>query len=74
MFEKLQELYRAIVGCPDINVDPQMKLKDLELSSLGLVQLVCLIEDEFDIEVSNSELKNFKYVKDIVEYLEKKLG
>ncbi len=71
MFDKLQELYNEISGREDIKLDPQMKLKDLELSSLGLVQLICAIEDEFDIEISNKDLKNFKSVKNVVDYLEK---
>ena len=71
MFDKLQELYNEISGREDIKLDPQMKLKDLELSSLGLVQLICAIEDEFDIEISNKDLKNFKSVKNVLDYLEK---
>ncbi|MBR2953520.1 MAG: acyl carrier protein [Clostridia bacterium] len=74
MFEKLQELYNGISGREDIKLDPQMKLKDLELSSLGLVQLICAIEDEFDIEISNKDLKSFKSVKNVVDYLEKLMG
>jgi acyl carrier protein len=74
MFEKLQQLYNDISGREDIKLDPQMKLKDLELSSLGLVQLICAIEDEFDIEISNKDLKSFKSVKNVVDYLEKVIG
>lgn len=74
MFDKLQELYNEISGREDIKLDPQMKLKDLELSSLGLVQLICSIEDEFDIEISNKDLKSFKSVKNVVDYLEKVFG
>lgn len=74
MFDKLQELYNEISGREDIKLDPQMKLKDLELSSLGLVQLICSIEDEFDIEISNKDLKSFKSVKNVVDYLEKIIG
>jgi acyl carrier protein len=74
MFDKLQELYNEISGREDIKLDPQMKLKDLELSSLGLVQLICSIEDEFDIEISNKDLKSFKSVKNVVDYLEKLMG
>lgn len=74
MFEKLQQLYNEISGREDIKLNPQMKLKDLELSSLGLVQLICAIEDEFDIEISNKDLKNFKSVKNVVDYLEKLMG
>ena len=74
MFEKLQQLYNDVSGREDIKLDPQMKLKDLELSSLGLVQLICAIEDELDIEISNKDLKSFKSVKNVVDYLEKVIG
>ncbi len=74
MFDKLQQIYNDISGREDIKLDPQMKLNDLELSSLGLVQLICAIEDEFDIEISNKELKSFKSVKNVVDYLEKIIG
>lgn len=74
MFEKLQEIYNGISGREDIKLDPQMKLKDLELSSLGLVQLICAIEDEFDIEISNKDLKSFKSVKNVVDYLKRIIG
>lgn len=74
MFDKLQELYNEVSGREDIKLDPQMKLKDLELSSLGLVQLICAMEDEFDIEISNKDLKSFKSVKNVVDYLEKIIG
>lgn len=74
MFEKLQELYNDVSGRTDIALTPQMKLKDLELSSLGLVQLICAIEDEFDIEISNKDLKSFKSVKNVIDYLEKVIG
>lgn len=72
MFNQLQELYNDIAGRTDLVLSPQMKLKELELSSLGLVQLICAIEDEFDIEISNADLKSFKTVKNVVDYLEKK--
>ena len=70
----LNQLYNDVSGREDIKLDPQMKLKDLELSSLGLVQLICAIEDELDIEISNKDLKSFKSVKNVVDYLEKVIG
>jgi acyl carrier protein len=42
-----------------------------ELSSLGVVQLICGLEDEFDIEIPNSALKKIKTVGDVVKFLEK---
>ncbi|MBQ6600349.1 MAG: acyl carrier protein [Clostridia bacterium] len=71
MLTELQKLFNDVVGREDIELTPKTKLKDLPLSSLGLVQLICAIEDEYDIEVSNADMKSFKTVKNVVEYLEK---
>lgn len=74
MFTELQKLFNDVVGREDIELTLKTKLKELPLSSLGLVQLICAIEDEYDIEVSNADMKRFKTVKDVVDYLDKILG
>ncbi|MBE6785389.1 MAG: acyl carrier protein [Ruminococcaceae bacterium] len=71
MLAELQKLFNDVAGREDIELTPKTRLKDLPLSSLGLVQLICAIEDEYDIEVSNSAMKSFKTVKDVAQYLEK---
>lgn len=71
MLTELQRLFNDVVGREDIALTPKTKLKELPLSSLGLVQLICAMEDEYDIEISNTDMKKFKTVKDVVEYLEK---
>ena len=71
MLTELQKLFNDVVGREDIELTLKTKLKDLPLSSLGLVQLICAMEDEYDIEISNADMKKFKTVKDVVEYLER---
>lgn len=73
MLTELQKLFNDVVGREDIELTLKTKMKDLPLSSLGLVQLICAIEDEYDIEISNADMKKFKSVKDVVEYLERVL-
>lgn len=74
MLTELQKLFNDVAGREDIELTPKTKLKELPLSSLGLVQLICTIEDEYDIEVSNADMKGFRTVKDVVEYLDKTIG
>ncbi len=74
MLEELQKLFNDVVGREDIELTLKTKMKDLPLSSLGMVQLICAIEDEYDIEVSNADMKKFKTVKDVAEYLERTIG
>ncbi|MBQ1996511.1 MAG: acyl carrier protein [Clostridia bacterium] len=71
MLTELQKLFNGVVGREDIELTLKTKMNDLPLSSLGLVQLICAMEDEYDIEISNVDMKKFKSVKDVVEYLEK---
>ncbi|MBQ3517775.1 MAG: acyl carrier protein [Clostridia bacterium] len=73
MLSELQELFNGILGITDVELNKKTRIKDLPLSSLGLVQLICAMEDEYDIEISNSDMKSFKTVKDVVDYLEKTL-
>lgn len=73
MLEKLQEMYNSITGTDSFEINLKTKIKDLQLSSLALIQLICEIEDTFDIEISNKELQNFITVGNIVTVLEKKV-
>ena len=72
MLKKIEEIFAEVTGIKNPDFTPKTKLSKLsELSSFGVVQLVCEIEDEFDVSIPNSELKKFKTVGDIIKYLEK---
>ncbi len=45
-------------------------IDDLGADSLGIVDLVMALEDEFDIEIGEDQYENFKTVGDIVKYIE----
>ena len=46
-------------------------VKDLGADSLDVAELVMLFENEFSIEIPDSEMENMKTVGDVVNYLEK---
>lgn len=72
MIDKLQKIFYDVTGRTDIVVTPKTKInKEVGLSSLSIVGLICALEDEFDIEIPNSEIKKFKTVKDVINYIEK---
>ena len=73
MLEQLQEIYNAVAGREDKILSPKDKIKNLELSSLGLIRLICAIEDQLDVAISNEEILSFKTVKNGVECMEKKV-
>ena len=72
MLERLQNILNNITGRNDV-ITPSTKLrnKDFAISSYSLVQLICAVEDEFDIEIPNSQIKKFKTVKDVIAFIEK---
>lgn len=71
MINKIEKIFHEITGNADIKITEKTKIdKELGVSSLGLVQIVCELEDEFDIEIPNSVIKKLKTVGDVVKYLE----
>lgn len=72
MLERLTEIIREQTGDStiDINEDTVL-LADLGMSSFDLINAVCLIEDEFDVEISDRVISGFKTVGDVMDYIER---
>lgn len=74
MLETLTKIIREHTGDESIIINEDMDLKaDLGLNSLELVNLVCVVEDEFDIEIPDRNIKDFRTVKDVIEFIEEQL-
>ena len=74
MLEKLEKIFGEVTGVADIELTEKTKIKKIaNVSSLTMVQLVCAIEDEFDIEIPNSQIKKFKTVKDVISFIESEM-
>ena len=71
MLEKLEKIFCEVTGISDIKLTEKTKINKIaNVSSLAMIQLICAIEDEFDIEIPNSAIKKFKTVKDIISFIE----
>lgn len=74
MLETLTKIIREHTGDESVVINEDMDLKaDLGLNSLELVNLVCVVEDEFDIEIPDRNIKDFRTVKDVIEFIEEQL-
>ena len=73
LLDFLQKEVKKVLGDEDVVITPKTKLSSIAISSFGLVQLVCNVEEAFDIEIKNDEIRSFKTVKDIINYLEKQI-
>ena len=74
MINRIEKIFSEVTGKKDISFTPKTRLDNsLGISSLGLIQLICAVEDEFDIEIPNSAIKKFKTVGDVISFIEKEI-
>ena len=71
MFNKVVEIIIEQLGVEDKEITMETSLmKDLEAASLDAVEIIMALEDEFGIEIPDTEAENFKSIGDIVKYIE----
>lgn len=71
VFEKLREIISTQLDIEEERITLDTNLtEDLEADSLDLVEVIMSIEDEFDIEIPDESMDNFKTVADVVDYIE----
>jgi acyl carrier protein len=76
--DALEEIKKAIVkiqpGIDESKIVPEADLKDdLEIDSLGRVELTLALEDAFNFYLQDEELEGIKTVGDILNLVESKL-
>jgi acyl carrier protein len=74
VFEKVKNLFIEELGIDAEKVTMEAKLEeDLEIDSLGIVEVVMAFEDEFGIEIDDDELTDVGTVGQAVNLLHSKL-
>ncbi len=75
IFNKLKELIKlANSSNPEVldSCNEESDLRgDLGLTSIGVLYLAISIEQEFNIEFTDSSFDDFTKVKDVIDYIEK---
>lgn len=69
IFDKVKEVIKEEFDVEDVTMDTVIR-EDLGADSIGLVELVMALEDEFDVEIDDSKLDEIVTVSDIVSYIE----
>ena len=69
ILDKLQEIARNVLGQSDLIITKKTKFDSLGLNSFGLVQLICAVEDEFDIEIPNMSIKSVNNVPSLLKFI-----
>lgn len=74
MYEKVCEILLNYVEEPEGGLTPETRfIDDLGMNSLDVMTMVGDLEDEFDITIETSELRNLFTVRELVKFLEEKV-
>lgn len=70
MLDRLTNLIRENTGDENIIINEDTVLMaDLGLSSLDLINIAYLVEEEFDIEIPDRMIQTFQTVGDVMEFI-----
>jgi acyl carrier protein len=72
--EIVKKIVTKIVRKSDADFAKATSFKDLEADSLDIVQILVALEDHFDIEIQDEELKEVKDLPGFVAYIERKVA
>ena len=71
VLEKVKAILSEQFDVEEDTITPETSIsEDLEADSLDVVDLLMSIDDEFEIEVPDTEVENIKTVSDLVKYIE----
>lgn len=74
ILKDVKDIIVDILDVPVENITEDSKLvDDLEADSLDIVEMLMQMEDKFGLQIPESTAEDFKTVKDVVDYLEKRL-
>ena len=72
MFEKLVDIIGNYVEVEQENIHPESRfMEDLGVTSFDFMSMLGEVEDEFDVEVEQTEAANIRTVQEAADYLEK---
>ena len=72
ILEQLRQIAAQVLGRTDFELTEKTKLqKTPQISSFARVQLICAVEDAFDISIPNSAIKSLKDVKSLIRFIQK---
>ena len=71
MLDKMTQIIREQTGDENITITrDSVLLADLGMNSFDLINMVCVLEDEFGVEIPDRVIGDFKTVGDVINYVE----
>ncbi len=72
---KFTELLVSELGLDEAKISPEARFEeDLEVDSLGVVELLMALEDEFDVTIPDEEAENLTTVQEAIDLVVAKLA
>lgn len=69
-FDKIRKIAAEVLNVSEADIEVNTAFAaDLGADSLEIFQIICRIEDEFDIKISGEMTEQLKTVKDMVDYV-----
>ncbi len=73
MLDKIKEVVVDQLGVDADQVTPEANfVDDLGADSLDTVELIMAFEEEFDVEIPDTDAEKIKTVQDVINYIESK--
>ena len=69
MLKLIQEIIYNVTGKSNITDDTDF-VKDLELNSFDVMNIVCAFEEYFDVTIPTRDVWKMHQVKDVIKYME----
>ena len=70
IFNKVKEIIIEQLGVPESTITTEASfIDDLGADSLDIVELIMALEEEFDLEIPDSDAEKVVTVGDVVEYI-----
>ena len=70
MIEKILAIITEVTGQQQLTLQTDL-VRDLQLNSYDVVNIIIAFENEFGIEIETQQIRHIQKIKDIVDYLEK---
>lgn len=72
--ETLRKIVAKIIRKEDVVLDPNTSFKELGADSLDIVQIMVALEEAYDIELVDEEMKSINNLGSFIDYVKKKIA
>jgi len=72
--ETVKKIVSKIIRKPETEFSPTASFKDMKADSLDVVQILVAVEDTYEIEIQDEDLKSCNNMADFIKYIEKKVA